>query len=63
MEVVVLDRLAEVDRRAKAGAIHGRVGEMLDRRGLGDAVARVQESIMAGDALTRWYGAARVPVA
>ncbi|HEU5028101.1 MAG TPA: FAD-dependent monooxygenase [Spirillospora sp.] len=47
VEVIVLERLAEVDRRAKAGAIHGRAAEMLDRRGLGGAIARVQESIMA----------------
>ncbi|GAA2125483.1 FAD-dependent monooxygenase [Actinomadura napierensis] len=32
----------------KAGAIHGRAAEMLDRRGLTEAVARVQREVMAG---------------
>ncbi|MFD0634807.1 FAD-dependent monooxygenase [Catenulispora yoronensis] len=36
VETVVLERLTEVDQRAKAGAIQGRGVEALDRRGLGD---------------------------
>ncbi|WP_433465441.1 FAD-dependent monooxygenase [Spirillospora sp. CA-128828] len=48
VETVVLERLAEVDRRTKAGAVHGRAAEMLDRRGLTGRIAEVQEALLAG---------------
>ncbi|MFD0683988.1 FAD-dependent monooxygenase [Actinomadura fibrosa] len=45
--VTVLERLADVDRRVKAGAIHGRAAEMLDRRGLTERVRDVQHEFLA----------------
>ncbi|MFC6884911.1 FAD-dependent monooxygenase [Actinomadura yumaensis] len=46
-DVVVLERLTAIDRRLKAGAMHGPAAAMLDRRGLGGRLEEVQREILA----------------
>ncbi|MQY05346.1 FAD-dependent monooxygenase [Actinomadura macrotermitis] len=45
---IVLERNTEVDRRVKAGAMHGRAAELLDRRGLTGRLTEVQRELFAG---------------